>query len=62
MAETMSLFQSDAGKPHSAEERREFGRRLFARCGPAAILLATVLVVVGWISALGWAVMWLLGW
>ncbi|WP_160329361.1 hypothetical protein [Methylobacterium sp. GXS13] len=54
----MKMPPSEAGP---ASEHRSLGQRLFARHGSTAILTAVLLVVVGWIGILGWAVTRLLG-
>ena len=54
----MKMPPSEAGP---ASEHRSLGQRLFARYGSTAILTAVLLVVVGWIGILGWAVTRLLG-
>ncbi|CAA2157932.1 MULTISPECIES: hypothetical protein [Methylobacterium] len=44
-----------------ATPERSLGQRLFARHGSTAILAVVLLVVVGWIGILGWAMTWMLG-
>ncbi|WP_160320645.1 hypothetical protein [Methylobacterium sp. ARG-1] len=41
-------------------QERSLGQRLFARHGSTAILVVVLLVVVGWIGILGWAMTWML--
>jgi hypothetical protein len=57
----MGSFRSDTGETGAPGRRRSLGQRLFARYGSAAILIVVLLVVIGWISVLGWALTWLFG-
>ena len=43
------------------DPERSLGQRLFARFGSTTILIVVLLVVVGWIGILGWAMTRLLG-
>jgi flagellar biogenesis protein FliO len=45
-----------------SQPRRSLGQRLFARYGSAAILIVVLLLVIGWIGFLGWALMRFLSW
>lgn len=51
--------ETDGTEPSG--RRHGLGQRLLVRYGSAAILVVVLLVVVGWIGALGWGVLWLLG-
>ena len=56
----MSLSQNGAVETGPPERRRTLGQRLFARFGSTAILIAVLLVVVGWIGVLCGTLLWLL--
>lgn len=58
----MSSFPSDKGVTGPPGRQRGLGQRLFARYGSAVILIVVLLVVIGWIAFLGWALRWLLNW
>jgi hypothetical protein len=57
----MSSFRSSTGRLAQSGGQRDLRRRLFARFGSAPILIVVVVVVIGWISVLGWMLTRLLG-
>ncbi|MCJ2060059.1 hypothetical protein MKL09_26430 [Methylobacterium sp. J-048] len=54
----MKISSSETVPP---DRGRSLGQRLFARYGSTAILIVVLLVVVGWIGILGWAMTRLFG-
>ena len=58
----MDLSQNDTGDQPSSVQKPGIGRRLFDRFGSVLILTMVLVVVIGWIGAIGWALIWLLGW
>ena len=58
----MSLLQNETSDPPLSVRKVGIGRRLFDRFGSILILLMVLMVVIGWIGAIGWALIWLLGW
>lgn len=57
----MKTLQRETGETEPAVAERSLGQRLFTRYGSTAILVVVLVVVVGWIGILGWAMTWLLG-
>jgi hypothetical protein len=58
----VSLLQNETGDPPFPVQKVGIGRRLFDRFGSILILMMVLMVVVGWIGAIGWTLIWLLGW
>ena len=58
----MSLLQNETSDPPLPVRKVGIGRRLFDRFGSILILMMVLMVVIGWIGAIGWALIWLLGW
>lgn len=58
----MSSLQNETGDQPLPVQKVGIGRRLFDRFGSILILMIVLMVVIGWIGAIGWALFWLLGW
>ena len=58
----MNLPQNDTEARTLSVQKLGIGRRLFDRFGSILILAMVLMVVIGWIGAIGWALIWLLGW
>lgn len=57
----MNTVPVDTDGADPSGRRQGFGQRLMARHGATAIMVVVLLVVVGWIGALGWGLLWLFG-
>ena len=56
----MNSSQNGTGETGPPKRKRGLGRSLFARFGATAILGTVLLVTIGWIGFLGWALIWLI--
>ena len=58
----MDLPQNETVGRTPSVQKVGLGRRLFDRFGSILILAMVLVVVIGWIGAIGWGLIWLLGW
>lgn len=56
----MNSSQNGTGEAGPPKRKRGLGQILFARFGATAILAAVLLITIGWIGFLGWALIWLI--
>ena len=56
----MNSSQNGTGDTRSPKRKRGLGQSLFARFGATVILGTVLLITIGWIGFLGWALIWLI--
>ncbi|MCJ2115475.1 hypothetical protein MKK65_02490 [Methylobacterium sp. J-001] len=56
----MNSSQNGTGEAGPPKRKRGLGQILFARFGATAILATVLLITIGWIGFLGWALIWLI--